>query len=279
MRGNQFLSCWQALKFSLKKLKQLVLSWVAIILFIGFIVLLAFLVGLIARIPYVGEVIYSLFFFFPNFIVSLFTVLAIFVLVLSVLVMPAATAADRNDETFNSILETFSTIIRRPVRWILYTVYSLITAKICGFVFAYFAFRAIQFLQISARLGGGNKVNSILSAGAAHLPYRSELVEFTTNIFPGINFGFDIGKLFIVTGETGVASYIMAISLVLIFLTIWGYIFSIIATAQSYGFAIIRKNRDGFVIGDERPLFYKEEWVNPPIGDNESESGENNTAS
>jgi len=279
MRGNQFLSWWQALKFSLKKLSQLILSWVAIILFIGFIVLLAFLVGLIARIPYVGEFIYSLFFFFPNFIVSLFTVLAVLVLILSMLVMPAATAADRNNETFNSILETFSTIIRRPVRWILYTIYSLITAKVCGFVFAYFAFRAIQFLQISAQLGGGEKVNAILSAGAAHLPYRSELVEFTTNLFPGINFGFDIDKLFTVTTEGGVASCIMAISLVLIFLTVWGYILSIIATAQSYAFAVIRKNRDGFVIGDERPLFYKEEWVNPPIEDEESEPEDNNTTS
>jgi hypothetical protein len=279
MRGNQFLSWWQAIKFSLRKLRQLVLSWLAIMIFIGFIVLLAFLVGLIARIPYIGEIIYSLFFFFPNFIVALFTVLAIFVLILSVLVMPAAVAADKNDETFNSILETFSTIIRRPFRWILYTFYSLIAAKVCGFVFAYFAFRAVQFLQIAARLGGGEKINSIVAAGAAHLPYHSELVKFTTNIFPGIDFGFDIGKLFTHGGNGGVASYIMAISLSLIFLTIWAYIFSIIATAQSYGFAVIRKNRDGHAIGDERPLFYKEEWVNPPIDDETLKSKGNNTAS
>ncbi len=279
MRGNQFMSWWQAMKFSLKKLRQLLLSWVAIILFIGFIVLLAFIVGLIARIPYIGDIVYSLFFFFPNFIVALFTVLAIFVLILSVMVMPAAVAADRNDETFNSILETFSTIVRRPVRWIFYTLYSLIAAKVCGFVFAYFAFRAVQFLQLTAQLGGGDKINSILSAGAAHIPYRSELVSFTTNIFPGINFGFDIGKLLTHSGNNDVASYIMAISLSLIFLTIWGYIFSVIATGQSYGFAVIRKNRDGHAIGDERPIFYKEEWVNPPIDDEESNTEENNTAS
>ncbi len=278
IRGNQFLSCWQALKFSLGKLKQLILSWLAIILFIAFIVLLALIVGLIARIPYLGEIIYSLFFFFPDFIVALFTVLAVFVLILSILVMPAAVAADRNEETFNSVLDTFSTIIRRPVKWIIYTVYSLIAAKVCGFVFAYFAFRAIQFLQISARLGGGEKINSLLAAGAAHLPYKSELVGFTTNIFPGINFGFDIGKLFSQTDYGGLASYIMAISLVLIFLTIWGYIFSVIATGQAYAFAIIKKSRDGFAIGDERPIFYKEEWVNPPIENEDSDREDNNTA-
>ncbi len=245
----------------------------AIVLFIGFIALPAFIGALIARILYIGEIIYSLFFFFPNFIVALFTVLAILVLLLSVMVMPAAVAADRNGETFNSILETFSTIIRRPVSWIVYTVYSLIAAKICGFVFAYFAFRAIQFLQLSAGLGGGDKINSLLAAGAAHLPYNSDLVGFTTNIFPGINFGFNIGKLFTPAGYEGVASYIMAISLVLIFLTVWGYIFSIIATAQAYGFAIIKKNRDGHAIGDERPLFYKEEWVNPPIDEEDKNRG------
>ena len=57
----------------------------------------------------------------------------------------------------------------------------------------------------------------------------------------------------------------MAISLFLIFLIIWGYIFSCIATGQAYALAVIRKIRDGRAIGDEKSLFYEEEYVNPPL--------------
>lgn len=253
LRGNQFLSIRQALKFSWSRAKQLLLSGLVIILFVGFIVLLGVIVGLITRIPYLGEILYSLFFFFPNFIISLFTVLIIFVMTPSVLVIPVTVAADRSNETFNSILETFSTIIRQPIRWVGYTSYSIITAKVSGFVFAYFAYRAIQFLLFTTQLGGGDKINSIIASGVSHLPLNHTLVEFITNIFPGINFGFEINLPSV--GQSGVAGYIMAVSLFLIFLTVYGYIFSVIATGQAYIYAVIKKIRVGHKITDEESLF------------------------
>lgn len=276
LRGNLFFSSRQAIRFSYHRAGQLFLSWLAIALFIGFIILLGVIVGLIARIPYIGELLYSLFFFFPNFIVSLFTVLIVFVLVLSALVMPVAVAADRNGETFNSILETFSTIIRQPARWIGYTVYAVISAKVAGFVFAYFTYRAVQFLQSTTHIGGGSKINAIISSGAGHLPLKSSLVGFLTNIFPGIDFGFDISPLSSGGGYDGVIGYIMAASLFLIFLIIWGYIVSVIATGQAYAYVIIKKIRDGHAITDEKSLFYEEEWVNPPIEEVEKESENRN---
>jgi hypothetical protein len=276
LRGNQFFSAGQALGFSIRRLKQLALSWLAIILFVALIILLGVIVGLITRIPYVGEILFSLFFFFPNFIIAIFTVLIIFVFILSFLVMPAAVAASRTDETFNAILETFSTVIRQPVRWALYTIYTVITAKLAGFVFAYFAYRAVQFVQLAAGLGGGSKIGSIIASGAAHLPLKSKLLLFVTNIFPGINFGFDVTLLSEGTSVGGIAGYIMAASLFLVFLMICGYILSVIATGQAYGFAVIKKHRDGHAITEEKSLFYEEEWINPPIKTEENSRENNN---
>jgi len=263
MRGNHFFSAKQAIRFSFSRLKQMFMSWIGIALFIGFIVLLAFLVGLITRIPYVGEIIYSLFFFFPNFVIAMFTVLALLVLILSYLVMPVAVAADQKAETFNSILESFSTLIRQPVRWTLYTLYSLVAAKIAGFIYAYFAFRAIQFLILTTALGGGDKINNIISSGLSHLPLNSDLVRLAFELFPGVN--IHISRLANGSADSSIAGYIMAISLSLIFLSIWGYILSVIASGQSAAFAVIKKIRDDYKISDEKSKFHEEEWINPPI--------------
>jgi len=274
MRGNPFFSTRAGLKFSFRRLKQLLLSELAIIAFVAFIILLGIIVGLITRIPYLGEWLYSLFFFFPNFVIGLFTVLILFVLSCSVLVMPAAVMADRNGESFNSILETFSTVIRRPLHWLGYTLYSVVAAKVGGFIFAYFAFRAVQFLKLSTSLGGGEKIGNIVSSGMSHLPLDSRIVAFTTNLFPGIPFSFDLSTL-CSGNDIGSAGYLMAIALFLIFLAIWGYMISVMATGQAYAFAIIKNIRDGQAITDEKSLFYEEEWVNPPIIDDKSTSETN----
>ncbi len=270
MRGNHFFSAGQAIRFSFSRLKQMLLSWIGIALFIGFIVLLAFIVGLITRIPYLGEILYSLFFFFPSFVIAMFTVLALFVLILSYLVMPVAVAADQKAETFNSILESFSTLIRQPVRWTLYTLYSFIAAKIAGFIYAYFAFRAIQFLILTTSWGGGEKINNIITSGLTHLPLKSGLVSETFSLFPGFN--IHINRLAAGTADNSIAGYIMAISLFLIFLSIWGYIISVIASGQAAAFAVIKKIRDNHAISDEKSLYYEEEWVNPPIDENSEDN-------
>ncbi|MCP4705507.1 MAG: hypothetical protein GY865_12975, partial [candidate division Zixibacteria bacterium] len=189
LRGNLFLSFIQSIKFCLKRIKQLFLSELVITLFIAMIFVMGFIVGLITKIPFIGEFLYSVFFFFPNFIVALFTTLAIFIQILSVLIMPTAVAADIKKETFRSIVETFLTFTQQPVRWILYTAYSFITAKVASFVFAYFAYRAVQLLIFMTKLGGGAKIDQLISSGLNHLPFNSPIVSFITNIFPGINFG------------------------------------------------------------------------------------------
>jgi len=253
-RGNRFCTASRAIKFACVRLKQLFMSLLTVVLFVLFIVLLGYILGLISRIPYLGDLIYTVMFFFPNFIISLLTVVVIFVFTTGLVVMPAAVAADRKGETFNSILGTFSTILRQPARWIAYTAYTLIAAKICSFIFAYFCFRAVQFLKIITAFGGGEKTNMLIASGLAKLPLHSPAAGFTFNIFPGVNFGFDISSLSGAAAGGGFLSYLIAFSLFLVFLTIWGYIFSIVATGQTYAYVILRKLREGYMITDEKPV-------------------------
>ena len=78
VRGNRFMSPKQAIRFALRRFPQLFLSELSIALFVAVIVLLFVLLGLVSRIPYVGEWLYIILFAVPNFIIALICVFILF---------------------------------------------------------------------------------------------------------------------------------------------------------------------------------------------------------
>ncbi len=267
LRGHRFMGIKCAIGFAFQRFKQMFLSHLAIVSFLLLILVLVFIFGLIGRIPIVGDWVFVLFFVIPGFILAIFTVFIILVLIISIILLPAVAASDRNGETFDSILETFSTIIRQPVRWALYTAYSGVAAKVCGFVYAYFCYRAIQFLTWGGSIGGGDEITELVKAGANNLPLRSDVVEYTFNIFAGVDWGVDIAQWARGSYSDDLVSYFMAFMLFLIFASIFGYMLAVIATAQARAVVIIRYLKDDYKITDEKPLFFEEEHVNPPINE------------
>jgi len=269
IRGNRFMSPGQAIRFAIRRLPQIFFSELSIVLFVALIVLLFAALGLVSRIPIIGEWLYVLLFAIPNFIIALFAIFIIFVLSLTVLLLPAVAAAERRGETFTAILETFSTIILQPFRWFGYTVYSLVAAKVCGFIYAYFAYRAVQFLIWSASLGGGERLGRLGQSGVAHLPVRSDLMRETFSLFPGVPFGVDLRPL-IGYPTDSTLSHIMAFMLFLIFLSILGYTLAIVAAGQARGYVALRFIKDNYSIAAEDSLFFKDEPVNEPVDPEEA---------
>ena len=271
IRGYPFLGIRKSIGFALNRFKQLLLSEISIIAFVLMIIFLIFIYGLVGRIPFIGEWIYTVFFVLPGFVIAILTVFLLLVFILSVLLLPAVAAANRSGETFDSILETFSTIIRQPVRWTFYTIISAAAAKVFGFVYAYFAFRAVQFLTWSSSLGGGDNITNLVKSGVNQLPVKSDVAVYTFNLFEGIDWGFSVAAWSRGSSADSAVSYFMALMLFVIFASIFGYMFSVIATAQARAVVIIRKLKDDYNIADEKPLFYQEEHVNPKM-DEQSES-------
>jgi hypothetical protein len=266
VRGYPFLSITAAAGFAWRRFKQIFLSQLTICVFVGVVILLFALVGLASRIPYVGEWIYAALFVIPGFVVSLLAVVVMMVCMVSVVLLPAAAAADRHGEVFTAILETFSTFLRQPVRWLGYTAYSVIAAKLSGFVYAYLSFRAVQLMVFAGGLTGGReRLTDLASAGLSHLPVNSELVRETFNIIPGIDWSFSISRWTWSSGAEGAVGYLMAVMLFLIFASIWGYMFAIIATAQARAYVALRFIKDDYRIDRESSLFYEDEPVNPPL--------------
>ncbi len=274
VRGYPFLSITAAAGFAWRRFKQVFLSQLTILGFVAVVILLFALVGLASRIPYVGQWIYAALFVMPGFVVSLLAVIVIMVCMVSVVLLPAAAAADRHGEVFTAILETFSTFLRQPVRWLGYTAYSVVAAKLSGFVYAYLSFRAVQLMVVAGGLTGGQqRLTDMVSAGLSHLPVDSELVRETFNVLPSVDWSFAISHWTWSAGGDGAVGYLMAVMLFLIFASIWGYMFAIIATAQARAYVALRYIKDGYRIDEESSLFYQDEPVNPPLDEAETSAG------
>ena len=274
VRGYPFLSITAAAGFAWRRFKQVFLSQLTILAFVGVVILLFALVGLASRIPYIGQWIYAVLFVMPGFVVSLLAVVVIMVCGVSVVLLPAAAAADRHGEVFTAILETFSTFLRQPVRWLGYTIYSVVAAKLSGFVYAYLSFRAVQLMVVAGGLTGGQqRLTDLVSAGLSHLPVDSDLVRETFNVLPGVDWSFAISHWTWSAGGAGAVGYLMAVMLFLIFASIWGYMFAIIATAQARAYVALRYIKDGYRIDNESSLFYQDEPVNPPLDEAETPAG------
>lgn len=271
IRGNAFMSPRKAIKFVRSRFRQLLSAVAAIVVFVGFIVLLFAIFGLIARIPLLGDLLFAVFFVIPNFIIALFAVFILFVAIIGVLLLPAVAATERGNESFGVILETFSTIIRQPSRWIGYTVVSGALAKIATFVFAYFSYRAIEFMVFATSIGGGEKIRRLVGAGFSLLPTDTKIFQFFFNVFPGVRWSFDFDKL---TGPSGggIAAHLVAVMLFVIFAAIIGYFMSSLAAAQVYTYVGIRKSKDGHDLSTEKPLFFEDEHVNSEIPPEEGAS-------
>lgn len=258
IRGNAFLTARNALRFTRSRLRQLIASESAIVIFVGFIVLLFTLWGLIARIPVLGDLLFSIFFVIPGFVIALFTVFILFALALSVILLPAVAATERAGESFGVILETFSTIIRQPSRWIGYTAVAAVLSKVASFVYAYFAYRAIQFIVAASSVGGGEKIDRLVGSAAALLPLDSKLAQHVCNILPGIRWSFDIRSLSSGAGG-GIATHLLSLMLFLIFASIVAYFLTSLAAAQVYTYVGMRKLRDSHDLTSEKPLFSQDE--------------------
>jgi hypothetical protein len=254
MRGNRFMSFSEGLRFARSRARQIFLAELGILSFVAFIVLLFLLLGLVTRIPVIGEWLYALIFVIPNFFIALFTVFILFVLPVTVLLLPAIAASQRTSEVFSVLLELFSTLIRTPMRWLIYTGYSLIAAKLASFVYAYFCYRAVQFITVVTSLAGGKSPEFLVRAGLYHLPIRTDLVDQMTNIFPGIKFAFTI-PFYPIFGADRPVAFVMAFMLFLIFASVIGYFLAVIASAQARGYVALRQIKDGHRIAEEPPMF------------------------
>ncbi len=108
VKGNEFYEVTEAIKFSLKNWKGIVLSPITLIIICGVVLLCGFVFGLVGRIPYLGQLALGLL-FVPIALGALFLVYLVVVLFLSFLIAPSIVGTTKSD-TFDTLFEVFSVL-------------------------------------------------------------------------------------------------------------------------------------------------------------------------
>ena len=243
LRGIYFYSSREAMKFISGKIVIVFRAILGVVVFMAFIILLGIIVGLIGKIPYVGELIYGFFYDFPFFVVSLFAVLVIFLLSTFILLGPAVTAV-KGEDAMTALFDSFAAVTTQPLRWSLYTAGSLVLAKISVFVLTYFSIRAIQFTNWSTKLAMGDKQAELFSSAAREFFIHCPFITFFTILLPGISIDanklLDVGYASDLNWSMTAGSVFVMISLVFILFFIASYFINILISGQVIGFLDIR---------------------------------------
>ncbi len=247
LKGNTFYTWKEAMAFALKKKAGSVISTpIAIFCIAFFIGLGGVVVGLLGRIPYVGELGISIF-STVWFAASLFLVFVTLALGVSLLLTPAILATT-DDDAFEGIFQSFSTLYGQPWRLIIYEVL-VVLISIFGFgALSFFAKRAWNLMTTILIWGMGDKYAELSYAASAlfqNLIYpavnwsRSLLGEYSAYFF----FTRDFIQLDLPIIMT-ISSWIFGLFLLLIGGFIVSYPLAIFNAGQCQIFLILKKKKD-----------------------------------
>lgn len=139
-KGNHFYTWGDAFKFALRKAGAVLLSPIAILMMVVFFLIGGAIVGLLGKIPIVGEFGITLFTFIW-FLAALVVVFFIIVLVIALIQAPSIIATT-DDDAFEAVFQSFSLIWAQPWRFVLYEALSAAIAVIGLLVLAFLSKKA-----------------------------------------------------------------------------------------------------------------------------------------
>jgi len=251
LKGNHFYTWKEAVRFALKKKAGAsVATPVAIALIVLFTVLGGVVVGLFGRIPWgVGDVLgVGISLLSPVwFAASLFLVFLALALGVSLLLTPSVLATT-DDDAFEGIFQSFSTLAAQPWRILLYGL--LLTAlSALGFgVLAFFTKQAWIVMTRVLAAGMGDKYADISYAASYLLQnWIYPAAEWTRQLPSAVSGACFFSSDFVGVGLPGVSavsSFITAVFLAGVVLTVAAYPVAVFNSGLCILFLILKKKKD-----------------------------------
>lgn len=177
LRGDEFYEVTDSIKYAMKQGKAIVLSPVALIIFIAGLILVGMVCGLIGRIPYVGPVLAGLF-FIPVAFGAIFTAYLGIILILSLLLGPSIGGATDSD-TFDCLFEIFSCLNDQTWRVFVWEIFVAFCAFVGVGVFGWLTDKGLLLMKWSCGMWAGTRMidgtahswwNTIWQNGIWYLP-------------------------------------------------------------------------------------------------------------
>ena len=245
LKGDDLYTAREALGFVGKNWKAVILSPLMVIAIVVFLLVCGIIIGLLGKIPYVGELGFALL-SIPIFGVALFLVFLAVVFGVGIILGPAIVATARED-SFETMIQFFSSIWSQTWRFVVYDVL-LGAITIAGvYVLGSFSYWALKLVYVVCGWTMGPKLHNMAMVAINWLPTKWAIWSLWSK-------GLWCGKLAAMTSympspvtlqrAESVAAFIMGIFLVLIFGFVISYGLSIWSAGQTLIYLILRKRKD-----------------------------------
>ncbi len=272
LKGNTFYSWRESFTFALKRKGSSVISTpIAIVAMAFFTGLGGVVIGLVGRIPYLGELGISLF-AIVWFMAALFIIFILMAFHVSLFLTPAILATT-DDDAFEGIFQSFSTLYSQPWRFIFYELLVVILAVVGLGIFMVFAKQAWRLMTTILIWGMGDKYAD-LSYGASYLLQnwiypiaawsKAVLGEYSSYFL----FTHEFSAIELPVVMT-ISSWILAVFMVIIGGFVFSYLFTVFNAGQCTIFLILKKKKD-----DENLLERKDKEEEEEEDIEEEKSGE-----
>jgi len=248
-KGNHFYSWKEAFAFAFRKIWSVLLTPISIVILIGLMILGSFIIGLLGKIPYIGEIglsLFTIFWFIGALIIFFFAI----VVLVSILLVPGIIATT-DEDAFEAVFQVFSVTWGQPCRLIFYQLISILLAIVSFIVFAIAVKQAITIMNVLfINFMGSDFVNLCNNGHAMIQNWTFMLQGLIDSAFNGISpyIYFSHNYSLIPTADLNItviiSSYIYAISLLIIGGWVVSYGLSTFTTGNTLLYLVVRKFKD-----------------------------------
>lgn len=242
LKGDDFYSMGDAKRFMGKNWKAAIFAPVVVFGMIAFLIICGIIIGALGRIPYVGELGFSIGLFFI-FAVSLFVVFLGIVFGFSFALSPAIVGTAEED-TLETVIQLFSTLWSQPWRLVLYQILLGFYIALSTAILSVMSLGSLLLINGACGLFMGDRKMGFLTERALQLlPSKCPAFDWLSGIATRIWADPRVGGQAIRVTES-ISGWIAGITLILIVGFVLSYGFSIWIAGQSLIYIILRQKKD-----------------------------------
>jgi len=246
-KGNTFYTWRESFAFAFRKIGSVLLTPISLAVLIGLLVLGALVIGLLGKIPFIGEIGVSLFTVIW-FLAALFLFFVGIVAVITLFYAPPILATT-DEDAFEAVFQTFSITWSQPWRLVFYQAITVVLSVLAMGIFAFFAKEAIMIMNgLFASFMGSDFIN-LANNGQAMLQNWTLMAEQAVELlYRGYDELVFFSREFLMVSDVAVSvvisSYLYALSLLFIGGWVLSYGLSTFTAGNTLAYIVMRQKKD-----------------------------------
>jgi hypothetical protein len=248
-KGNSFYSWKESYAFAFRKAASIILTPVSLLVIIGLMVLGTLVVGLLGKIPFIGELGVSI--FIPVWLIGALILFFFALVAVVATVLVPTILATTDEDAFEAVFQSFSICWGRPCRFIFYEALTIVLTFVAMGVFAFFIKEAVLIMNGLFSIFMGSDFVNLANNGQAHLQSwtlpAQGIIEKLCGPFTGMIY-FAREFVFIPVKDLPISvvisSYFYALSLLFIGGWVLSYGFATFSAGNTLLFMAIKKHKD-----------------------------------